>query len=501
VGILIYVKVAYGEGRDYHTFLMGTRGFWLGRVKMLKGLGMLTGIAAVLAAAASSAEARSELEKAAIKAATDCVAAAALNNPNIVKLYQQNRLKEVTDWIVLKSSACDNPLRAMRLLHDKLYGQETGRIFLLGDYLADLPRAVGDRIKNEMEKDNTSAPLSPASEKTWVTHNDSLMLMHIGNANEGVSRLEIYYEAPSEKMSKLVNRGDLFFDGSLRWETGEVVGNARVYKWRCEPLQYQVKGTLQYHMEWREWGSKELRMIDTFELEGRAPTFGDGCSFAEFAWNHNATLTFKPDTANVPVSPMKPTPAPLPPAPLGWISARFIDCANWGCFVRVSADGANVRKHPNGDAVLALVNGTPLLVSQWQGNWALVTATCNLVPTGLWSDTHRVPLTTCQKGPQLKIINVAQNDVLNVHAAPTAESRILGAIPPDADGVTYLGKQEGNWLFVRYENGPSGWVNSRYVALKLPPTNQPRVTQPPTDPVPPSRDTPEACRKFPQLCS
>jgi hypothetical protein len=35
----------------------------------------------------------------------------------------------------------------MRLLHDRLYGQGTGQVFLLGDYLADLPRAVGERIK------------------------------------------------------------------------------------------------------------------------------------------------------------------------------------------------------------------------------------------------------------------------------------------------------------------------------------------------------------------
>jgi hypothetical protein len=473
---------------------------------MPRSLGVLAGIAVLLTAAASSAHARSQLEKAAVKAATDCVAAAALNNPNIVNLYQQNRLKEVTDWIVLKSSACDNPLRAMRLLHDKLYGEGTGRKFLSGDYLADLPRAVGERIGNEIKSDR-DVPLSSSSKKTdaqmhFVTHNDSQMRMQIGNAKEGISRVKIYYDTPSEKMSKLVNRDDLFFDGSLRWDTGEIVGNARVYKWGCEALEYQVKGTLQSELKPAPYG--EQNVIDTFELQGWAPTFGDGCSVTQFHWNHNATLTFKPNSANVPVLPMKPTPNPplaapdLPP--LGWVSARYVDCENWGCFVRVSAEGLNVRTHPNGDAILALVSGTPLVVSQWQGNWALVTATCNLVPTGLWSDTHRVPLTTCQKGPQLKIINVAQSDVLNVHAAPTAESRVLGAIPLDADDVTYLGKQEGNWLFVRYENGPSGWVNSHYVVLKLPATNQPRVTQSPTTAVPPPADTPEACKKFPHLC-
>jgi hypothetical protein len=34
----------------------------------------------------------------------------------------------------------------------RLYGVGTGQIFLLGDYLADLPRAVGERIGGEVAK-------------------------------------------------------------------------------------------------------------------------------------------------------------------------------------------------------------------------------------------------------------------------------------------------------------------------------------------------------------
>jgi hypothetical protein len=100
---------------------------------------------------ASAALARGQMEIANVKAATDCVAKAALNNPNISTLYKQDRLKEVTDWIVLKSSACENALRAVRLLHDELYGRGTGQVFLHGDYLADLPRAVRERIKPVLE--------------------------------------------------------------------------------------------------------------------------------------------------------------------------------------------------------------------------------------------------------------------------------------------------------------------------------------------------------------
>jgi hypothetical protein len=117
------------------------------------------GIAAILFASTALATERSELEKSTVKAATDCVAAAALKDPNITTLYREDRLAEVTDRIVLHSSVCDNPLRAMRLLHDRLYGEGTGRAFLRGAYLADLPRAVGERIRGKVAaRASTSCP-------------------------------------------------------------------------------------------------------------------------------------------------------------------------------------------------------------------------------------------------------------------------------------------------------------------------------------------------------
>lgn len=128
------------------------------------------GIAAVLMASTALAKERSALESASVKAASDCVAAAALKDPNIVTLYRENRLKEVTNRIVLRSSACDSPLTAMRLLHDRLYGAGTGRTFLLGDYLADLPRAVGERIAGEVVKRIASESGDDAA-KGYAMHN------------------------------------------------------------------------------------------------------------------------------------------------------------------------------------------------------------------------------------------------------------------------------------------------------------------------------------------
>ena len=117
---------------------------------MTKYLPAALGLTVMLMASTAPATARSEMESASVKAATDCVAAAALNNPEITTFYRENRLRDVTNWIVLRSSACDNPLNAMRLLHDRIYGQGTGQAFLRGDYLNDLPRAVGERIKVEV---------------------------------------------------------------------------------------------------------------------------------------------------------------------------------------------------------------------------------------------------------------------------------------------------------------------------------------------------------------
>jgi hypothetical protein len=87
-----------------------------------------------------------------------------------------------------------------------------------------------------------------------------------------------------------------------------------------------------------------------------------------------------------------------PPPALGWVYGRYVRCDYSGCSVSVRADGANVRSFPNGQVFLSLTNGVPLIVLQRSGQWALVAVTCNLVPTGLWSDTAGVPLDTCGWG-------------------------------------------------------------------------------------------------------
>src|SRR5262245_20014286 len=90
-----------------------------------------------------------------------------------------------------------------------------------------------------------------------------------------------------------------------------------------------------------------------------------------------------------------PVPPP-PPPPLGVCYTRYTSCPEpRSCpvvFVSVAADGLNVRAAPDGPPLLALVNGTPLVVLERQGSWSLVAPACDLVPTWLWSWTAAVPL-------------------------------------------------------------------------------------------------------------
>jgi hypothetical protein len=93
------------------------------------------------------------------------------------------------------------------------------------------------------------------------------------------------------------------------------------------------------------------------------------------------------------------TPPYQGPPPIGWVYGPYTQCADPPrCstgVVNVPADGLNVRVAPNGPPVMSLVNGTPLIPLQKQGDWLLVAPACDLTPTWAWSWNAGVPLNRC----------------------------------------------------------------------------------------------------------
>ena len=103
------------------------------------------------------------------------------------------------------------------------------------------------------------------------------------------------------------------------------------------------------------------------------------------------SATYAADEELPPEAPPSPpsirvTPPPVPP--LGWVYNYYAPCADPQCrsvVVNVDAAGLNVRTAPNGYPVMSLVNGTPLIPLQKQGDWLLVAPACDLTPTWAWS--------------------------------------------------------------------------------------------------------------------
>jgi SH3-like domain-containing protein len=71
------------------------------------------------------------------------------------------------------------------------------------------------------------------------------------------------------------------------------------------------------------------------------------------------------------------------------------------------------------------------------------------------------------EGDKLKVVNVGANDALKMREDATADSRIIDMIPPNTEGVIYLGEAQGQWIFVSYARS-KGWVHRSFVQLVQP---------------------------------
>ena len=120
----------------------------------------------------------------------------------------------------------------------------------------------------------------------------------------------------------------------------------------------------------------------------------------------------------------------------------------------------------------------------------------NIIPT------YQIPtisgdtiVSSAGTGNSFTVTGIANNDVLNIRQQATAESPIVGVIPPNSSGVTYAGDRtdDGRWLLIRY-GSVTGWVATRYLRQgepsSLAPSPSPSSVAPPSAPVQPSSSAP-----------
>ena len=80
----------------------------------------------------------------------------------------------------------------------------------------------------------------------------------------------------------------------------------------------------------------------------------------------------------------------------------------------------------------------------------------------LFAAAMPTPAKACAFCDTYRVIHVDYWDVLNMRAGPSTRYRIIGAMPPDAEGVTIIGECQGRWCPVAYRDR-SGWVNMNYL--------------------------------------
>jgi len=78
-----------------------------------------------------------------------------------------------------------------------------------------------------------------------------------------------------------------------------------------------------------------------------------------------------------------------------------------------------------------------------------------------------------QPQPMFRVVNVRGDDVLNVRSGPSAESDVVGRLPPGSRGVAIVSTCRSAWCPVRHR-AASGWVNSAYLAPDGPSSPLPR---------------------------
>jgi hypothetical protein len=91
---------------------------------------------------------------------------------------------------------------------------------------------------------------------------------------------------------------------------------------------------------------------------------------------------------------------------------------------------------------------------------------------------------TAKGNTTFQVVGIPSNDVLNVRAQPTSQSRIVGMLPPSSGGIVYEDRRsdDGHWFLIRYGD-TTGWVASRYLREESPPNT---VALPLTAPAPPA---------------
>ncbi len=130
------------------------------------------------------------------------------------------------------------------------------------------------------------------------------------------------------------------------------------------------------------------------------------------------------------------------------------------CVINVRSDDVlNLREAPNSQSavLVGLRYGEcgVIVIGACRGDWCPVEDGYHAG----WAHRHHLGAVSPAK---YCVIDVARNDVLNVRAWPSAQSRVLTALAPASCGIAFLPYSRDGWQKVR-AGGWEGWVGARFL--------------------------------------
>ena len=150
-----------------------------------------------------------------IRAATDCVARGILSTPDALR---SARLGQLTDAILgIPKGYCGTEIGRMIAAHDQLYGSGTGQSFFTGPYFTDLPRAVGNRLRPELERMAANEAQAEAARRRELARLEAEKRERVDQAQRAFTLLkDKMYECTNNQLAKLITSS----------ETAEVLATA-----------------------------------------------------------------------------------------------------------------------------------------------------------------------------------------------------------------------------------------------------------------------------------
>lgn len=205
--------------------------------KRLMQMGLLLAIgAACQPAFAQSEGAKRRALLPSIRAATDCIANRVRMNSVALSQARYNQWDQAFSTAAAYNM-CLPQLQQVARMHDYLHGPGTGREFITGPYVADLPRAVGVRLRGDIDRLAQTEAVEFARQQREAEARQAAERLRAATAKQESEAQSALIKDAIGSFHECVEKGVVAFSAATN-EPAETIVNVAVTK--CDDLKQKA---------------------------------------------------------------------------------------------------------------------------------------------------------------------------------------------------------------------------------------------------------------------